>query len=64
MSTLAATDDFAATDERDGAKAGHSSVMDELDAILNDVQAVRGWIARCLSVLILLGGANGWFGVM
>lgn len=42
MSTLAATDDYAATDERDGAKPGHSSVMDELDAILNDVQAVRG----------------------
>lgn len=46
MSTLSATDHVAATGEKDGDKPGHMSVMDELDAILNDVQAVRGplWI--------------------
>lgn len=39
MSTLSATDDFPTTEERDSVNPARS-VMDELDAILEDVQKV------------------------
>lgn len=40
MSSLSALDDVSATDEMDGGKPSRASVMDELDAILGDVQTV------------------------
>lgn len=67
MSTLSATDHVAATGEKDGDKPGHMSVMDELDAILNDVQAVRGYFwfwNPCLFHVLAWSRRNGWCGTM
>lgn len=57
MSSLSALDDLSATEEL-GETASRASVMDELDAILGDVQTVRTVAihsSRCDFVLFLFG---------